>query len=307
KSKPSKVPLRNSTSNRSVVKVTILNSTLMDNSIIDVTGESYNLPNSQSSCSNVPYWRHQYVYSYSEINTATNEQRAFYKTFKANFLNGIYVDLEGNNNYAFILLFDFLNEFDNHRDGLLLERQLKELGDNYSKTKSYCISFLIKKLEEKGENLIVDRIRKEENYYNNYYDYDYWKLGTQYKAKLNLSDEDVTILNKLWNPSNNFFSIEFCAVEILKLYLAVIKKTEEKYQKESTSLHDELRKVADLIARKHFNYRKGSGNYKYSLETIVNELNSNIFKHCENTVRENFGHKRKLNVELNYNSVDVKA
>ena len=80
--------------------------------------------------------------------------------------------------------------------------------------------------------------------------------------------------------------------------LYVIKKIEEKYQKEESTLIDELHKVADLIASKHYNYRKGSSNYKYSIETIVNELHSNIFKYCENVVRENFGHKRKLNVEI---------
>ncbi|RDI14428.1 tellurite resistance TerB C-terminal domain-containing protein [Flavobacterium sp. AG291] len=305
--KPSREPVRHNTSTRSLPKVTISNSKPMDNSIIDITGKSYNLPNTSSSNSNVPYWGHQYVYSYSEINTATNEQRTFYKTFKANFLSEIFTDLHGNNNYAFILLFDLLNEFDNHRNVTLLEKQLKALGDNYPKTKSYCISFLIKKLEEKGENSAVERIRQQESYYNNYYDYDYWKLGTQYKAKLNLNNEDVTLLNKLWNPSNNFFNIEFCGLEIIKLYLAVIKKLDEKYQKESSSLKDELLKVADIIARKHYSYRKGSGNYTYSLETIVNELNSHIFKYCENAVRENYGHKRKLNVEMPYASADVKA
>lgn len=56
----------------------------MDNSIIDITGESYSLSNI-SKTSNVPFWGHQYVYSYSEINSATNQQRVFYKTFKFNF------------------------------------------------------------------------------------------------------------------------------------------------------------------------------------------------------------------------------
>lgn len=301
-----KAPVRNSTS-RPAVQVTVSNSRTMDNSIIDVTGESYALPNNFSRNSNVPYWGHQYVYSYSEINAATNEQRTFYKTFKANFFNGIFKDLDGNNNYAFILLFDLLNEFDSHRDGALLEKQMKELGNNYPKTKSYCVSFLIKKLEEKGDHSAIERIRQEENYYAGSYDYDYWKLGTQYKTKLNLSGEDVALLNKLWNPSNNFFSIEFCGLEIIKLYLAAVKKLDEKYQKESSTLNDELLKVADIVARKHYNYRKGSGNYKYSLETIVNELNSNIFRHCENAVRENYGHKRKLNVDLPYIAADVKA
>ena len=58
------------------------NSLSMDNSIIDITGESYSISNI-SKTSNVPFWGHQYVYSYSEINSATNQQRVFYKTFIA--------------------------------------------------------------------------------------------------------------------------------------------------------------------------------------------------------------------------------
>jgi hypothetical protein len=277
----------------------------MDNSIIDVTGEYYSLSNNLSRNSNVPYWGHQYVYSYSEINSATSQQRVFYKTYKFNFLNNIYTNLEGNNNYAFILLFDLLNEYENHKNTIRLEKQLKELRIYHPKTKSYCVSYLVKKLLEHSLHKDVERIRKEENYYDDYSGYDYLKLGTQFRAKLDLSDQDVELLNKLWNPENNFFSIEFCGLEVVKFYLYVVKKLEEKYEKESSSLNDELDKVADSIACKHYNYRKGSSNYKYSIETIVNELHSNIFKYCENVVRENFGHKRKLNVDLQYTSDSI--
>ncbi|KIC03301.1 hypothetical protein OA88_04465 [Flavobacterium sp. JRM] len=277
----------------------------MDNSIINVTGEYYSLSNNLSRNSNVPYWGHQYVYSYSEINSATSQQRVFYKTYKFNFLNNIYTNLEGNNNYAFILLFDLLNEYENHKNTIRLEKQLKELRIYHPKTKSYCVSYLVKKLLEHSLHKDVERIRKEENYYDDYSGYDYLKLGAQFRAKLDLSDQDVELLNKLWNPENNFFSIEFCGLEVVKFYLYVVKKLEEKYEKESSSLNDELDKVADSIACKHYNYRKGSSNYKYSIETIVNELHSNIFKYCENVVRENFGHKRKLNVDLQYTSDSI--
>lgn len=277
----------------------------MDDSIIDVTGEAYSLSNNLSRNSSVPYWGHQNVYSYSEINSASSQQRVFYKTYKFNFLNSIYTNLDGNNNYAFILLFDLLNEFDNHKNTIKLEKQLKELRAYHPKTKSYCVSNLVKKLLEHGLHKDVERIRKEENYYDDYAGYDYLKLGAQFRAKLDLSDHDVELLNKLWNPENNFFSIEFCGLEVVKFYLYVIKKIEEKYEKESSSLSTELDKLADSIAYKHYNYRKGSSNYKYSVETIVNELHSNIFKYCENVVRENFGHKRKLNVDLQYTSDEI--
>lgn len=270
----------------------------MDRSIIDVTGQSVAIPKS-----NVPHWRHQYVYSYSEINTAGNDQRRFYKTFKANFFNDIYMDIEGNTNYAFILLFDLLNEYDINKDEIRLEKLLRELGQYYPKTKSYCTSFIVKKLDADGKSTEAERIRKEENYYT--YDENYWKLGSRYKTKLELSTDDTLLLNKLVNPNNNFFNVEFFSLEILKIYMVAIKRLDEKYKKEAATLDSELNKIADIIARKQFNYRKGSNNYKYLLETIINELHANIFKYCENAVREHYGHKRKLNTDIPYTSIDV--
>jgi hypothetical protein len=58
----------------------------MDNSIIDVAGESFSLSNLSSNNSAIHYWANKPVYSYSEIKSATNAQRVYYKTFKFNFL-----------------------------------------------------------------------------------------------------------------------------------------------------------------------------------------------------------------------------
>ncbi|KGO87061.1 hypothetical protein Q765_07565 [Flavobacterium rivuli WB 3.3-2 = DSM 21788] len=278
----------------------------MDESIIDVTGQSFTLPQSNSaSRRDVPYWGHEYVSSYAEINNAGKEQRTFYKTFRANFLGEIYMDIQGNSNYAFILLFDLLNDYENHKDAARLELQLKVLGTHYPKTKIYGIKFLIQKLNARGDNDAIERLRREENFYEGSYNEDYWKLGSKYKTKLNLGNDDVVLLNKLYNPDNNFFNIEFCGLEVLKLYLVAIKRLNEIYQKETSTLDAELIKIADIIAIQHFKFVKGSGNYKYSLETVVNEMHSNIFKHCENAVREYYGHKRKLNTDIAYTSIDI--
>jgi TerB-C domain len=274
----------------------------MDNSIIDVTGESFSISHTSS---NVPYWGHQYVHSYSEIHSASNDQRRFYKTYKANFLNGIYMDIQGNTNYAFVLLFDLLNEYENHKDADFLEKQFKELGKQYPKTRPYGLGFLIQKLQSKGDTDEIARIRREENYNDGSYN-DEWKLGAKYKTKLNLNNEEVALLDNLWNPSNNFFNIEFCGLEIIKFYLASIKRLDEKYQKESSSLSKELLKIAYIVAGEQSYYREESDNYKYLLGNVIIELHSNIFKLCENAVREHFGHKRKLNVDVPYTSVYVR-
>jgi len=291
------------------IKVTVTTSSSAsnynDDSIIDVTDQSYRI-NSNSNLkkyrSGVPYWAHHYVYSYSEINSASSEQKKFYAIFKNSFLNREYFDLEGNTNYAFILLFDLLIEFDNHKNISKLESQLKILGQCYPKTKSYGVSFLIQKMEVNGDSDGVSRLRAEDRYgYQNYNtDYDYWRLGSKYKTKLKLNDEEVKLLNKLWYPSNNFCSVEYCCVEILKLYITVIDELKASYIAEGTTVDAQFLAVADVIARKHFKY-------KNSIETTTNEFYSHIFKHCENAVREYYGHKRKINTDTYYTTAEAKT
>ena len=283
-----------------------------DDSIIDVTGQSQSLisiGDLKKYTGGVPYWAHQYVYSYSEVDSASPEQKMFYAIFKNSFLNGEYYDLEGNTNYAFILLFDLINEFDIHKNIPKLESQLKNLGQCYPKTKSYGISFLIQKMEANGDSDGVLRLSEQDKFshsnYNN--DYDYWRLGSKYKSKLNLNDDEVKLLNKLWYPSNNFSSIEYCRIEILKLYLVVISELKAIYISEGTTIEIQFLEVAEVIARKHYKYKKGSYNYKHCIETTINEIYSHVFKNCENAVRELYGHKRKINTEISYNTLEVKT
>lgn len=283
-----------------------------DPSIIDVTNQSSKIyPDNylQKYANRVPFWVHHYVYSYSEINSASSEQKNFYLIFKNSFLKGEYIDLEGNSNYAFILLFDLLREYDSHQDITKLEKQLRVLGQNYPKTKPYADSFLKQKRERYGNNGGFSRLW-DENRFNNqdqYRYYDDWKLGNKYKVPLKLNNDEVTLLNRLWSPNNNFCSIEYCCKEILKLYLAVISELKNKYIETESTIDSEFLAVADIIAKKHFKYRKGSQSYKYCIETTTNELYSYIFKYCENAVREYYGHKRKINTDTYYTSTEAKA
>ncbi|WP_343591022.1 tellurite resistance TerB C-terminal domain-containing protein [Flavobacterium sp.] len=285
---------RTSTNNISVTKSSLKN----DDSIIDVGSKSYKIDSDYGLESKVPFWSHSYVYSYSEINYATANQKKFYQYYKTQFLNGEFLDLEGNSNYAFILLFDFLNEFEQHKNIAKLESQIETLGDNYPKTKSYGINFLIKKMEQVGDNDGIARLRED------HYDYQYTQVNystfewrNKYKKKLNLNKEETNVLDKIWYSSNNFISIEYCCIEVIKLYLATINNLKQIYIDSSSSIEKEFEEIADTVVRKHFRFRKGSNNYKYAMQTSENEFYTSIFKFCENTVREHFGHKRKVTID----------
>jgi hypothetical protein len=265
---------------------------LSDDSIIDVTNYSYNnnfTDSLKKHASGIPYWEHHYVYSCSELENASDEQKQFYFLFKKFFLNGEYLDLEGNTNYAFILLFNLLEEYENHKDIIRLEKQLKKLGQYYSKTKSYCNSFLIKKMNLLGYDEGIARIQEEQTY-NQYW----WKLGYKYKDKLNLKKEEINFLNDLQYSTNSFNNIEFCMIEILKLYMATCNNLKSTYIKEQTTIEKEFETVVNIIIQNHV-----TGYYYYSKESVINSIYAHIFRCCENSVREYYRY-RKLNVELDY-------
>ncbi|MBZ0202945.1 MAG: hypothetical protein K8I03_08015 [Ignavibacteria bacterium] len=292
------------------MKITITtSSSYKDDSIIDITGQSSNIPsniNLKKYTSGVPFWAHHYVYSFNELMGASYEQKGFYHFFKGCFLKGEYLDLEGNTNYAFILLFDLLNEYETNKKLLKLENHFNILGQYYPKTKPYCNAYFAKILAG-DESDDATKIKSENEYSQNYYyDNDYWSLGTKYKAKLKLNEEEVKLLNKLWYPTNNFCSIEYCFMEILKLYVLVILELNKKFIEEGSTIDSQFISVADVVARKHYNYRNGSHNYKYCLETTTKELYSYIFKHCENAVREYYGHKRKISTDIYYSNKEIK-
>lgn len=285
----------------SKIKVTIsgpeLNTKPMDDSIIDVGSQSYKINSDYELGGTVPYWSHSYVYSYNELKYATAAQQKFYFEFKTKFLNGEYPDLEGNTNYAFILMFELLNMFDQHKTVSRLESQLDVLGNHYPKTKSYGIEFLIKKMQSVGDAEGVERLRED------HYDYSYTQINystfewrNKYKKILNLKKDETNLLDKIWYSSNAFVNIEYCCTSVIRLYISSISKLQQVYKEKETTMDRVFEELADVVVRKHFKYRKGSTNYKYAMDNCNNEFYTSIFKYCENAVRENYGHKRKISI-----------
>jgi hypothetical protein len=290
-----------------------------DKSIIDVTS-----PNNQVErhtgltkyIEAIPYWKHQYVYSYAEINSASEEQKRFYQIFKNSFHQGIYYDLEGNTNYAFILLFDLLNEYENHKEISILERQLQALGQGYPKTKSYGISFLVNRIELKGdeEGALEHKLVGRQEYQNA--DYNYWGLGNKYKDKLKLNATEVKLLNTLIDTDNKFNSIEFCALKLISLLFKSIEFLEEHYQKSNTKFEIIINEIAHEEITGKYRYREGSYNYKSIFENFNSTVYQCMYKTCENSLREYFKvgrkteltwylHSKRAIVLLNENVINI--
>ena len=90
----------------------------------------------------VPEWQHFYVYKKEDISSASWPIRFFYSYYKKCFLRGHFIDLEGNNNYAFILLYDLRDQYATFPERLA--SLLNNLAENYPVTKSYAIVAIFK-------------------------------------------------------------------------------------------------------------------------------------------------------------------
>lgn len=124
----------------------------------------------------IPYWRPSYIFSFSALDKATNEQKKFYNYFKTEFSNNKFIDLEENNNYIFILFYDILNQYLENRDFEELFKKYSLLNKYYPITSTYSKRIFIdilkgkKRFEEAWEfekNLSISYIPKIWNI-NNY-------------------------------------------------------------------------------------------------------------------------------------------
>ncbi len=255
-----------------------------------------------------PFWGHYYVYSYDEIKHATKAQKQFYAYFKNEVNNGKYVDIRGITNYAFILYFDFLNEYQNHRDIKLLDEQFKLLGKICPKTRSYSLHSLQEELRKRSDSYSLDKLTdlEEPNYQfeSGYSDYnsDLYKLGNQYKEKLGLNKQEIRWLNKFYNPTNVFLSIEGCCIATLLQFVTVLKELEKQLKKQETTLANEVTYFKEKI-KKIYSKTDSDWGY-YDTGYFGNQAESKIylimFKRVENSVRESFGHKRKVSGDFPY-------
>ncbi len=99
----------------------------------------------------VPYWEKTYAFSADVLNEADEKQLAFYHHFKEQLLGGTVLDVDGNENYVFALMFDLIRDFRSHRDQELVTRQLTTLETEYPVIRRYVAKNLADAMEGKPE------------------------------------------------------------------------------------------------------------------------------------------------------------
>lgn len=282
------------------------------NSIEDITGKSQPITYGNSfvpvaNPGSAPYWRHQYIYSARELNSAAAEQKAFYLKFKSEFIQYTWLDLAGSSNYAFILLFDLYEDYKIHGQLDQLEHQYRFLWKNWPKTESYARDILIRQMGLIGDNHGINRLNAEKPSYNSGFNFDesYWGLGNRYKEKFKLNNEQVKILNNLIDTSNSFNSMEYCARAIIFSFFHVLEELEKHLKSEATSLEDQAKAIAEIELLRHYKFKKGSNNYKTQIKEFIKTIHQAIYKTCENSLRDFLFVGRKTDLSYYIHSAEA--
>lgn len=296
-----------------------------DETIIDINSEELDLtidhPTPENEISLEKHsWKHKIIHSKNEIENATIEQQEFYRYLKEKFDEGQIVDIGDNTNYAFVLFYDLLDEYDNHKNMTLFFEQINLLSRICPKNKSYPLNTLIELYQKidnansfaRLRNLHDPNYRYESKLEYGYSDYnpDLYKLGNQYKDKLGLDKQEIRWLNKFYNPSNVFTSIEGCCIAIIKQYVFILKELNKQLKKKETTLAKEItyfKEKLKSIYTDRYNSEWGYYDTSYISNRAESEVYLTIFKRVENSVRDSFGHKRKVSGDFPYADKNLSA
>ncbi|MFT4526695.1 MAG: hypothetical protein ACI85F_002871 [Bacteroidia bacterium] len=112
----------------------------------------------------VPYWEHKYIRSKDDLDYVDDSKvKLFYQEFKGRFENNQFLDLDGNDNYAFVLMFDLLEQVE-IQGPEIIEIRLGNLAKHYPPTSNYCELFLIEYYESRRSYHEAWRIKKDRGY-----------------------------------------------------------------------------------------------------------------------------------------------
>ena len=150
----------------------------------------------------IPFWKPVYIYSHEYIGEVSDEIRNFYyEHFKKEFKSDRFIDLRGNDNYAFTLMLETIDELkSNQIDISDFIKTLENLEEWYPSTESYIQRELIDQLEKIG---LWEAAWKYIDKYNKVID-----IGKYYyyskKIKIDFINKENIFRIISYNPLTNF-------------------------------------------------------------------------------------------------------
>lgn len=159
-----------------------------------------------------------------------------------------------------------------------------------------------------SETLVIEPSSwNNQNSYQGFDPYEY-SLGKKYKKRLKLTPQQTKWLNKFWNYSNVFNSIEGCEIEIIKLYLSAVKVLSKKLESLGSSLDGEVEPLKTKTAEFERNqpYYWEGYNDSHLGSSAESDAYYYIYKKAESVIRDAWGHRRKITADYYSRSFQVK-
>lgn len=239
----------------------------------------------------VPHWQHQYIFSKRDLENANHEQKQFYKTFKQKFKNDEFIDLEGNDNYSFILFYDLLDEKSQRENIQELQVYFKNLEKYYPKTKNYTQQAVIEKMESHDDYESAWKLKYKEQY-----------IGVQtiieYEQKLQRSLLDGELMVKLGGFShltefgqNNIDNIKPFAVNQLKTYendkgmkfFELFFQNGKPYQATEKLLKSDKKSILNLFPKRKQELPNSRYDAEYYKQFYLSEAEYNHYKSIDDS------------------------
>ena len=220
----------------------------------------------QESSMDPVFWKHQYIYSNKEIDYANSEQKNFYNYFKKCFFEGKYIDLKGNDNYAFTLFYDIILDYENSLNFCNLKERFDNLGKYYPITKIYIETHLFETLEKNKHYEAAWKIIKEKEYVSVLTVY-------KYQTFLNKCLLDGELLVKLAGTS---YLTSFGEDNIDKILPLIKPYLHEYEQKKGKKFFDQFFEVMNLK-----NFR--SYNQEYFKQFYILEEDYELYKSIDDS------------------------
>ena len=195
-----------------------------------------------------------------------------------------------------ILLFNRDAPFDAALVARLLEVFTNEISNSHQKPaeevskKEIIIDYKI----EVSKAVYKAPASNQSNYYQT--DYQAQRYGNLNKEKLNLSKDEVKLLNLIWVTGNVFTEIEQCAAESAKLYLHIVTKLESYYNDKGANFLGILESL-DKVVRRNYSYNEYFPDYN---SPVTSQILNDLFKLSENSIREHYRHTRKRDTSTVY-------
>ncbi|KAA0129621.1 hypothetical protein FY557_04800 [Chryseobacterium sp. SN22] len=129
--------------------------------------------------------------------------------------------------------------------------------------------------------------------------------GERYRKKLGLDGKQAELVNTLSFSTNVFNEIDYCRIQILKQFLRTTDYLEKNCIPVNKTYPTVVDEVSEIIIVLEYNYRKESLNYQYTIDSIKSEIFNHVLKLCENSIRDCYGIKRKINTDFKYTHPEI--